>query len=410
MRIAEMMRMARDLKRSGLALAVGLSLVGGLLLGVWALRDGGGPPQVRASLSVAEALAAGEEGYARAVRPRSFSFPRDHGPHPGFRTEWWYFTGNLSAREGSGAQGRRFGFQLTFFRSQLVPDPPERASPWAADTVYMAHFALTDVDGGRFHAFERFARGAAGLAGARADPFRVWLEDWEAAAAGGGIPPLTLRAREAGIALELELAPGKPPVLHGEEGLSQKGPEPGDASYYYSLTRLPVRGRLTVEDGTFPVAGLAWMDREWSTSSLAPGQVGWDWLSLQLDDGREVMLYQLRREDGSADPRSAGTLVAADGSSRHLDLGERVLQVLERWQSPASGILYPARWRLTLPGEGLDLWIEPVLANQELDLTFRYWEGAVTVAGEAGGRPVRGRGYVELTGYGATEPPGGAYK
>lgn len=369
------------------------------------LACGGGerPPEVRASLSVAEALAGGDEGFLLALEPRVFRFPADHGPHPGFRTEWWYFTGNLEA-----AGGRRFGFQLTFFRNQLVPQAPRRASPWAAEAVWMAHFALTDAAGRRFHAFERFARGAAGLAGARGGPFRVWLEDWRAVSSGDGFTPLRLEAAAGEVALDLTLEAAKPPVLQGDSGLSRKGPEPGNASYYYSLTRMPARGTVTVAGEAVPVTGLAWMDREWSTSVLSPGQVGWDWFSLQLDDGRDLMFYRLRRDDGSPDPRSAGSLVAADGSRRPLSADEVVLEVLERWESPASGALYPARWRLALPREGLELTVEPLLAGQELDLTFRYWEGAVAVTGASRGRPVSGRGYVELTGYGegTSTPPG----
>lgn len=355
-----------------------------LLVGVLACREPDRLPQ--ASLSVAGALS-GENtaGYARAIEPREFRFPEDHGPHPEFRTEWWYYTGNLSTGEG-----RRLGFQLTFFRSAFAPSMPERSSQWATRQAYLAHFTLSDLEGGQFHSFERWSRGALGLAGSQGGPFRVWLEDWSAE----GDRAMRLRAAEDGVALDLTLQPGKPPVLQGERGLSRKSDEPGNASYYYSLTRMPASGTVRLEDERFQVTGLAWMDREWSTSSLGRDQVGWDWFALQLEDGRDLMLYQLRRRDGSADSTSSGTLVGPNGESRHLRLSDFQLEVLERWESPRSGAVYPAKWRLRVPSADLDLTIEPLLADQELDVSFRYWEGAVQISGSS-----RGRGYVEMTGY-----------
>jgi predicted secreted hydrolase len=347
----------------------------------------------RASLSVAGALRMeNDQGYARAIEPRELRFPEDHGPHPDFRTEWWYYTGNLSTRDG-----RRFGFQLTFFRSALAPSMPERSSIWATRQVYLAHFTVSDVEGGRFPSFERWSRGALGLAGAQGEPFRVWLEDWSAEGS-----PMRLRAAEDGVAIDLVLQQGKPPVLQGDRGLSRKSAEPGNASYYYSLTRMLASGTIRLGDERFEVTGLAWMDREWSTSSLGKDQVGWDWFALQLGDGRDLMLYQLRRRDGSPDPTSSGTLV--DGESRHLTLGDFELVVLDHWESPRSGARYPAGWRLRIPSADLDLRIEPLLADQELDVSFRYWEGAVRIEGTSRGRPVQGRGYVELTGYSEAMP------
>lgn len=353
-----------------------------------------------ASLSVAEALRSSDNrGYARALEPRAFNFPQDHGPHPEFRTEWWYYTGNLAT-----AEGRRFGFQLTFFRSALAPEMPERGSAWATRQAWLAHFALSDVDGERFHAFERWSRGAVGLAGVQAAPFRVWVEDWSAEADGGPVFPMRLRASQGEVALDLRLEPGKPPVLQGEKGLSRKSSEPGNASYYYSLTRMPTRGTVRVGTETFTVTGASWMDREWSTSSLGAGQIGWDWFALQLSDGTDLMLYQLRQTDGRPDPASSGSVVGPDGSSRTMALRDFSLEVLDRWQSPDSGVQYPARWRLRVPSEGLDLTVTPLLADQELDVSFRYWEGAVTIEGTRRGAPIRGNGYVELTGYADAEP------
>jgi predicted secreted hydrolase len=376
-------------------------------------------------------------GFARALAPRAFIFPADHGPHPDFRTEWWYYTGNLSSRDG-----RRFGFQLTFFRVGLAPaGAPPRASAWATRQVYFAHLAVTDVAGRRFHAYERWERGAVGLAGARAAPFRVWVGNWSATAAApaaAATPPMRLTARaghhannadeadkadgaldehgadgapDSDIALDLVLAGTLPPVLQGDHGLSPKSAEPGNASYYYSLPRLAATGTLHLAGVDVAVAGSAWMDREWSTSALAPEEVGWDWFALQLDDGWELMLYRLRRRTGTAadpavlaDPASRATLIAPDGRTQVLPPGAWTLAETAAWTSPASGTRYPAAWRLSLPAAGgpplLDLAVRPVLPNQELALSFRYWEGAVDARGTHAGQPVAGRGYVELTGYG----------
>ncbi len=346
-------------------------------------------------LTVAETLG-GEalEGYARAVELRIFRFPADHGPHPDFRTEWWYFTGNLHDEDG-----RHFGYQLTFFRVALSPEMPERTSVWASRQVFMAHFALTDTAGERFHHFERFSRAALGLAGAETTPFRVWLEDWSADSEPGEGFPWRLQARENGVEIDLHLESAKPVVLQGEAGLSRKSDEIGNASYYYSMTRLPTHGTVRVGEGEFVVTGDSWLDREWSTSALGEGDVGWDWFSLQLSDRREVMFYRIRRETGEASPWSAGTLVAPDGSARTLGVDEVRIEELDRWTSPRSGVVYPARWRLSIPVEEIDLLIDPRLADQELDTTVRYWEGAVRAQGISRGEPVTGLGYVELTGY-----------
>lgn len=379
-----------------------LSLSSLVLLATTSCRDTAREPA--ASLSVAGALrAADDRGYARALAPREFSFPADHGPHPDFRTEWWYYTGNLAT-----AEGRRFGFQLTFFRSALAPEMPERGSAWATRQAWLAHFTVTDVEAERFHASERWSRGAVGLAGVQATPFRVWVEDWSAAAAAeetGPVFPMRLRAAEGEVAVDLKLAQGKRPVLQGDRGLSRKSAKPGNASYYYSLTRMPANGTVRVGSETFTVEGAAWMDREWSTSSLGEKQVGWDWFALQLADGTDLMLYQLRQTDGRLDPASSGSFVAPDGTSRTLTFRDFSLEALDHWQSPRSRARYPARWRLRVPSEGLDLTVAPRLADQELDVSFRYWEGAVAVEGTRRGTPVEGKGYVELTGYAESPRP-----
>lgn len=389
-----------------------------LLAALGCAEGGGAGGGTGGTLSVTGTLAGGDTaGYARAEAPRPFVFPADHGPHPEYRHEWWYYTGNLDA-----ADGRRFGFQLTFFRSALRPDPPSVDSDWATRQAYMAHFAVTDVDGGRFHAFERFDRGALGLAGARADPFRVWVGDWVAEAVGPAPAgeavavrsgPVRLRAGgggDGGVALELRLTPRKPVVLQGEAGLSRKGPEPGNASYYYSIPRLAAVGTVTVDGAEVPVRGTAWLDREWGTSALGPELEGWDWFSLQLSDGSDLMYYRLRRRDGTADPFSGGSFVGPGGGVTRLGAGDVVVEERRVWESPRGG-RYPAAWVLRVPSLGLTLAVDPPVSDQELDLAFRYWEGTVDVRGERAGRGVTGRGYVELTGYaGATgsRSPGAA--
>jgi predicted secreted hydrolase len=344
---------------------------------------------LQATVAVREALAEERGGFARALAPRPLSFPEDHGPHPNFRTEWWYYTGNLKT-----PTGRHLGFQLTFFRVALAPVEAPRASPWGTRQFYFAHFAVTDTAGGRFHAASRVSRAALGLAGAEAAPFRVWIEDWSAEGADGA--SARLRASDGEVAIDLNVSPGKPVVLQGDRGLSRKGPEPGNASLYYSFTRMPTTGVVRLGGETLEVSGEAWMDREWSTSGLGAGVQGWDWFALQLEDGRELMVYLLRRRDGTPDPFSAGTLIEADGTTRRLEAGDVSIETLAHWTSPRTGVRYPARWRLSVPSAALRLEIEPRLADQELSVGPRYWEGAVSVAG----LPVAGHGYVELVGYG----------
>ena len=356
------------------------------------------PVPAQGGFTVSQALGGiPQAGFARALTPRAFHFPEDHGPHPQYQTEWWYFTGNLQD-----SRGRRFGYQLTFFRMALAPHAPARLSRWGADQVYLAHFALTDEEGKRFRFAERFSRAALGLAGAGGRPLSVWLEDWSARETSASPWSMKLVAADAGASLDLDLASLKPVVLNGERGLSRKGSGPGNASYYYSIPRLASRGTLTVGGERFQVSGLSWLDREWGTSALSGTQVGWDWFALQLDDGRDLMFYRLRDKDGGADPCSAGILTAKDGSTRQLGAADVRLQATGWWTSPASGTRYPARWRVTVPGERIDLEVVPRLAGQELLASFRYWEGAVSVRGMGNSVP-GGSGYLEMTGYGAPD-------
>lgn len=335
-------------------------------------------------------------GYAEALAPRAFRFPADHGPHPEFRSEWWYFTGHLAAQDR-----RRFGFQLTFFRTALAPEAAPRGSAWATRQAWMAHFTLTDVANGRFDAFERLGRGALGIAGAEASPFRVWIDDWQAASLGPetGLFPLRLVARSGATAIELRLSALKPLVLQGEDGWDRKGPGPGDASYYYSYTRLAAEGSLSIGDEMIAVTGSAWMDREWSSNALGTELVGWDWFSLQLSDGRELMYYRLRRKDGSAGSFSSGSLVLESGELIPLAADAVRLRPRRYWQSPRGPQRYPVAWSIEIPAQGITLDLEPLVDDQELDLTVRYWEGAVRADGRSDDRPISGQGYLELVGY-----------
>lgn len=354
---------------------------------------------MRTSLTVTEALAADTAGYARALAPRPFHFPDDHGPHPDFRTEWWYYTGNLST-----SRGRQFGYQLTMFRIAVQPPPapgedPEDDSTWSTRQLYMAHFALSDARAGTFGAFERFSRGAAGLAGASAAPYRVWLEDWEIS--GESADSVRLRAREDAAAIDLSLLRLKPIVLQGREGLDAKGPQPGNASYYYSMTRMRTTGSVRIDGESFDVEGLSWLDREWSTSALGEDLEGWDWFSLHLDDGRDVMYYRLRTTDGGASRYSTGSVVDVDGSVRRLEPDDVAARPIRMWESPESGSRYPVAWALRIPSMDIDLEIEPTMDRQELALAVTYWEGAVRVRGSH-----EGSGFLEMTGYGHAVPGG----
>ena len=338
-----------------------------------------------------------DDGFARATAPREFVFPADHGSHPEFRTEWWYFTGNLAT-----AEGRHFGFELTFFRYAVGPAAAQRegTSAWRADQVWMAHFAITDTQGKRFIARERLTREALGLAGAAAEPLHVWVEDWSLTGEGRGDDlRVQLAARDDVTALSLGLASTVPRVAQGDSGLDVKGAGTGNASYYYSVPRLAAEGEVTIGGESFEVTGTAWLDREWSTSSLEPGTVGWDWFALHLSDGSNLMFYRLRTESGGVSPFSGGTLVAADGGRRRLEAQDVRLMAVDEWTSAATGVRYPIAWRLEVPGSAIELAIRPYLDDQELALSVRYWEGAVHAEGRGPLGPLTAQGYLELAGY-----------
>ena len=363
----------------------------------------------------AHLLGARQPSFAQALTPQPVEFPRDQGPHADYRQEWWYLTGNLDS-----AAGERFGFELTIFRFALAPETPlttvvssqsgVNGSRWRTHQIYLGHFAITDVTQGRFRFAVRLARGAVGLAGARADPFRVWVGNWliGQSAAGGGVgtavsadPSWRLQAAANGYILALTARPLMPPVLNGDHGLSRKSREPGNATYYYSIPRISIQGTLSRDGRPLQVHGLAWLDREWGSGGLGPQEAGWDWFGLQLDDGSCLMFYSLRDRAGTEDPYSAGTWVGADGRARPLSRRDVHIQVLGYW-ADADGARYPSRWRVMIPATSLDVTIRPVVANQELVTSPRYWEGAVDVSGTRAGRPLGGRGYVELVGYAGT--------
>lgn len=345
-------------------------------------------------LAVSQILGGNAEGYTQALKPRIFKFPDDHGAHPDFRNEWWYFTGNLKT-----PTGRHFGYQFTLFRNALSPQPNSTSSNWSTNQMMMGHFAVTDVQSGQFYHFERFSRIALELAGAEVEPFHIWLENWSAKSMGVSLFPLKIYASENGMSLELELTASKNLTLQGNQGLSQKGHSPGNASYYYSFTRLKTKGHLQIEDQQYTLQGASWMDREWSTSSLEEQQVGWDWFSLQLSNGWDLMFYQLRLKNGQADTTSSGVLVSPAGDSFPLSHAEVSIQVLDYWTSPTTKIRYPAQWKLTLPKHQIALMVTPYLAQQELNTSFTYWEGAVKIDGTFKDDLVQGSGYIELTGY-----------
>lgn len=349
-----------------------------------------GPAPPSASLELGETLGDAGEGFAQVSESREIRFPRDHGPHPEFKTEWWYFTGNLALVEG---EPREFGYQLTFFRSALKLDEQTSPSAWSSDQVAMAHFTVSDLKRERFFFDEQLSRYALGLAGAQQDrgTTRVWVNDWNLSMDDAGA---TLKAASEGFALELELE-NCPPLLQGESGYSRKGPKA--ASYYYSLPRMPSRGSLKIDDQRFQVRGSSWMDHEWSSRTLAGHLAGWDWFSIQLDDGRDLMLFKLRRDDGGWDPFNAGSLRSAQGELRILAAQDFKIEEVGYWTSPHTGVRYPSRWKLEV-GD-LRLEVEAAMADQELRTSVRYWEGAVRVNGDH-----QGRGYVELVGYKKASP------
>jgi len=345
------------------------------------------------------------EPWQRAIGAWSWAFPRDHGAHPNFKTEWWYFTGNLED-----AQKRRFGYQLTLFRQGIQFTPAQPTSRWAVRDMSFGHFTISDLQADQFHVAERVSRGALGEARAATGRMDVALGPWTIEQEDAAKESYHLMAREPEMAIDFEEHPLKPLVLEGVGGLSRKADGVGEASYYYSYPRLATSGRLRIGDKTYEVSGLSWFDHEFSTSSLGKDQVGWDWFCIQLENREEIMLYAMRDKSGAMDPVSEGTWVKADGTSERLLPGTFSIEKKGTWRSPHSGAVYPAGWHIVVPGHHADLTVSPAMAAQELHLTkmgaLDYWEGACTIEGRVDGALVRGVGYTELTGYAGTLQPG----
>jgi predicted secreted hydrolase len=341
-----------------------------------------------AALVLAVSLQAASVTYRQALPGHRFEFPRDHFGHPEFRTEWWYYTGNV--RE---AGGHRYGFELVFFRQGQRRGPSDNPSVWRVDDLYLAHLALTDIDGKRFSYHERLNRSGPGIAGISFGQRRIWNGNWQAQWDTHS-DAQTLSAVAEDFRFTLRLTPGKPPVINGENGVSQKAEGLGKASYYVSFPLLAVAGTLNGAE----VKGTAWMDHEWFTDQLEPNQAGWDWFSIQLDNQTELMLFQLRHLDGAIDPYSAGTYIDRGGHATHLRREDFQLQPLEFWTSPKTHARYPVRWRVSIPALKVTLECEAAIPDQELvsedTASPSYWEGAVTYTGSA-----PGVGYMELTGY-----------
>jgi predicted secreted hydrolase len=334
------------------------------------------------------------EQWRRVTGPPDLDLPRDHGSHPDYRTEWWYLTGLVQDSDE-----QRYGYQLTFFRAGLRPGlPPADVSQLRAHQILAAHMAIAAVDTGDFVAYQRVRRQGAGLAQAREDRLHVWLESWELEQLADGTILASAASPGGRDAFEFRLTPARPLTLHGVRGYSRKGQEGGNASAYLTWTRLATSGELVVAGRKLQVEGETWFDHEWGTSQLGDGVTGWDWFGLRLADGRDLMIYRLRQEDGTPSPWSAGTLVAADGTTTSLEVKDFSLEPGRTWTSPETGGTYPIEWQIVVPRADLELDVRALVPTAEVDTRATtgvvYWEGPVQIRGS-----VEGEGYAELTGY-----------
>ena len=333
--------------------------------------------------------------FQQVIGHREFTFPDDHGSHPDYGVEWWYFTGNLSTDDK-----RHFGYQLTLFRVGLGQGEVKRESLWSTSQLYMGNLALSDVQNTKFYPFERVNREALDFSGAVVTDegnFRIWIDDWIIDGAGSDQPTVRILAKEGLLKIDLTLQSTKPVILNGQSGFSRKNQELGGASYYYSCTRMATKGFITLSEENMQVEGLSWMDREWSTSALSEKQIGWDWFGLQLSDGRDLMLYKFLTEEGKVDSNSSGTIIEQDGTYHSLSFDDFAITNLDHWKSRISGTQYPSTWQIEIPDHGLDITIKPYLEDQEFNGIIRYWEGAVSLEGSSASRFVTGSGYVEMT-------------
>ena len=354
------------------------------------------------SIAGRSVLAENVDDYIAVTGPCNLTFPKDHGPHPGYRTEWWYYTGNLVAESGN-----QYGYQLTFFRSQISPSGttanwPRPSSAWRTQQIFVGHAAISDLSKKKHRHAERMAREALGMAGASQKTIAttVFIKNWSATI---GADSHILAARTDHFSIDLTLQPAKPPILHGQAGYSRKGSTAKRASCYYSLTRLQSKGLLKIDGKTIAVEGLSWMDHEYSTAPLESGIIGWDWFSLQLSDSTELMLYLLREDNGKINAASSGTFINRSGRPRHLTIEDFSITAVEQWKSPRSEAVYPVAWRLIILPLAIELTIVANLTDQEMvtvaSTGVTYWEGSVSATGSVAEQPVRADGYVELTGY-----------
>ncbi len=346
------------------------------------------------------------EGFAKVQGPREFNFPADHGAHPRYRTEWWYFTGVVHS-----ADDIQYGYQLTFFRFALSQDGHDEHMPhsmaYQRSSLLMGHFALTDVTDNSHASFERFSRDGASLGGVQLDRgVRIWLEDWSAQIDADGQWELSATAGEGpgAIALDFSLQTDTAPLLHGDQGYSRKGPDVDQANYYYSLVHLDTRGTLYLGGQPVTVTGISWMDHEWGTSALPSSSAGWDWFGLQLDDGTALMAAQVRTSSGKPEPSFVNSLLTWEGQLHKLDQSQIQIEVREHWQSPRTEVIYPAAWQILIPDAALECQVKPLVSDQEFVGLAVYWEGVVSADCLQNGSPVTGQGYIELTGYGAIAP------
>ena len=349
-----------------------------------------------ASLAIAAAVCT---GYEAAKPGYEYDFPEDHFEHPNFAMEWWYYTGNLAD-----ARGRKFGFELTFFRAASGREEAANTA-WDLNQVYVAHFAVTDVRGQRLIHRERANRSGPGLAGASVETGTIWNGNWSVKFFLGdtAMPTQKLQAWDEAVSLELLLEPTKAHVVHGEDGISRKGGEDGQASHYVSFTRMRTSGTLTIGDTSHAVQGLSWMDHEFFSEDMASDVSGWDWLSIQLHDRTDLMISGIRLSDGAYSPYSHGTLVDPEGHATRLAADDILLAPGRIWQSEETGAKYPVEWSLRIPRVGLSLDVRPLHDAQEIVSGSAglptYWEGPVVYLGSRSGTPVKGGGYLEMTGY-----------
>jgi predicted secreted hydrolase len=345
------------------------------------------------------------EEFKRALPGKIFSFPQDHFSHPEFKTEWWYYSGHLQSQ---GQDKKSYGYQLTFFRTGLKREAKNQKSKWAIQDLYFAHLALTDESKMKFEYREKVNRGSLGEGGASVfkkdgKPFRVWLEDWSVELKGPLMQDHLLKAGEKNLGIELILIPEKNPVIHGQNGISQKAEGEGYASHYYSITHLKTTGKVFLKNKEIPVEGISWMDHEFGSNQLQKYQAGWDWFSIQLDNRVDLMFYQIRHRDGKTDPYSSATIIFPDGRYQYLPKKEFQIDVLNQWKSPKSGAIYPSGWSVKVPDHQIELMLTPTVKNQELitkeSTQVTYWEGSVRVNGKYQGHSIKGMSYVELTGY-----------